>query len=260
MPLLPAFRVACAALVFALLPGLASAQTVKAYGPGGPLPAMREAADAFRKETGVTVELTAGPTAAWLARAKADADLIFSGSETMMTDFIWAMEGAVVEESVMPLYLRPAAILVRPGNPHRIGGVRDLLRPGRRVLVVNGAGQNGLWEDVVGRLADVEAVRGFRRNIAAQARNSAEARQRWIDDPSIDAWLIWNIWQVANPQLADAVPIEPELVTYRDTGIGYTKRGADNADAKRFVDFLLSERGAAIFRRWGWVDRAASTR
>lgn len=145
MPLLPAFRVACAAFVFALLPSLASAQTVKAYGPGGPLPAMREAADAFREETGVTVELTAGPTAAWLARAKPDADLIFSGSETMMTDIIWAMEGATVEESVMPLYLRPAAILVRPGNPPRIGGVRDLLRPGRRVLVVNGAGQNGLW-------------------------------------------------------------------------------------------------------------------
>ena len=259
MPFFPALQAACAALILALTPGLAAAQEVRAYGPGGPLPAMREAAEAFRRETGVKVEVTAGPTAAWLARAKADADLIFSGSETMMTDFIWAMEGAVVEDSVTPLYLRPAAILVRPGNPQRIGGIRDLLRPGRRILVVNGAGQNVLWEDVVGRLADIEAVRAFRRNIVLQARNSAEARQRWIDDPSIEAWLIWNIWQVANPQLADAVPVEPDLVTYRDTGIGLTKRGADNAAARRFVEFLLSDRGAAIFRRWGWVDRAVST-
>ena len=260
MTILSTLRGGYAVLLLAIAPCLADAQEVRAYGPGGPLPAMREAAETFRRETGVLVEVTAGPTAAWLARAKADADLIFSGSETMMTDLIGAMEGGIVEDSVTPLYLRPAAILVRPGNPQQINGIRDLLRPGRRVLVVNGAGQNGLWEDVVGRLADIEAVRAFRRNIVAQARNSAEARQRWIDDPMIEAWLIWNIWQVANPQLADAVPVEPDLVTYRDTGIGLTRRGANNAAARRFVEFLLSDRGAGIFRRWGWIDRVSPAR
>ena len=53
-----------------------------------------------------------------------------------------------------PLFLRPATILVRPGNPGHITGVADLLKPGHRVLVVNGAGQQGLWEDVAGRLGD----------------------------------------------------------------------------------------------------------
>ena len=31
---------------------------------------------------------------------------------------------------------------------------------------------------------------------ALAARNSAEAKATWVADPSIDAWLIWNIWQV----------------------------------------------------------------
>ena len=34
----------------------------RAYGPGGPLPAMREAAEVFSRANGVTVEVAAGPT------------------------------------------------------------------------------------------------------------------------------------------------------------------------------------------------------
>jgi accessory colonization factor AcfC len=61
------------------------------YGPGGPLPAMKEAAAAFGRSHGVAVDVVAGPTPQWIDHAKADADLIFSGSEVMMSDFISAM-------------------------------------------------------------------------------------------------------------------------------------------------------------------------
>lgn len=60
---------------------------IRVYGPGGPAPAMKEAAKAFEKKTGTPVVVTAGPTLEWIAHAKADADVIYSGSETMMTDF-----------------------------------------------------------------------------------------------------------------------------------------------------------------------------
>jgi Bacterial extracellular solute-binding protein len=89
-----------------------------------------------------------GPTAQWIAQAKGDADLIYSGSETMMTDFIEAMGGELLPETVTPLYLRVSAILVRPGNPRHITKFDDLLSPGLKILVVNGAGQKGLWEDI----------------------------------------------------------------------------------------------------------------
>ncbi len=74
-------------------------------------------------------------------------------------------------------------------HPER-GGLKDLLQPGHRVLVVNGAGQNGMWEDVAGRLGDIASVRTFRSNIATYAANSALARQAWTEDKSLDAWLI----------------------------------------------------------------------
>lgn len=237
----------------------ASAQAsagLRVYGPGGPAPAMKEAAKAFEQKTGTPVVVTAGPTPEWIEQAKSDADLIYSGSETMMTDFAQAMEAQIDETRVEPLYLRPFSILVRPGNPKNIKGLRDLFRPGYRVMVVNGAGQNGVWEDAAGRQGDIESVRALRKNIVKYAKNSALAKQAWIDDQSVDAWLIWNIWQVANPTLADVVPIEKDYVIYRDTGIVVTKKGDSSPAAKQFMDFLKSPDGAAIFQKWGWMTSA----
>ena len=61
------------------------------------------------------------------------------------------MKAQIDETRVEPLYLRPLSILVRPGNPKSIKGLRDLFRPVYRVIVVNGVGQNGVWEDATGR-------------------------------------------------------------------------------------------------------------
>jgi accessory colonization factor AcfC len=228
--------------------------TLHVYGPGGPAPAMKEAAAAFEKQTGTHVDVTAGPTPTWIDHARADADIIFSGSETMMSDFVVAMGDQLTAQAPVPLYLRPMSILVRPGNPHHIGGLVDVLKPGVKVLVVNGAGQNGVWEDVAGRLGDIRTVAALRSNIVSYAGNSAIARQTWIDHKDIDVWLIWNIWQVANPTLADTVPIEPRYAIYRDAGIAVTKRGEQNAASAKFVSFLQSKAGEAIFTRWGWMS------
>lgn len=243
------FAMAAAALAPAV--GIA-AEPLHVYGPGGPLPAMQEAAALFGRANGIEIKVTAGPTDKWLGQAKQDADVVFSGAETMMSDFITAFAGQIDQKTVTPLYLRPSVILVRPGNPGGITGVRDLLKPGRRIMVVNGAGQGGLWEDVAGRLGDIATVKAFRANIARFAANSAEARQAWIEDKAIDAWLIWSIWQVANPAIAEQVPVEPEYRIYRDAGVALTTRGAMNPEARAFAAFLDSPEGAAVFRRWGW--------
>ena len=170
----------------------------------------------------------------------------------MMTDFVVAMEGRIDEQTITPLYLRPMSILVRPGNPRRITGFRDLLKPNTKILVVNGAGQNGVWEDIAGRKGDIRTVRELRSNIVSYAPNSAAARTTWIEKTDIDVWLIWNIWQVANPKLADTVPIEPDYAIYRDTGVALSQQGVKNPLAKKFVDFLQSKDGAQIFAKWGW--------
>lgn len=240
----------------------APAETLFVYGPGGPLPAMQNAGRAFERRRGIVVQITGGPTPQWLARARADADVIFSGAEHMMTDFVQQLgdtagsagfgPGQIDESTIVPLYLRPVAMLVRPGNPKRVTRFEDLLRPGMKLLVVQGAGQTGLWEDVAGRTGDIGVVRAFRRNIGAVAANSGEAKQRWIENQSFDAWLIWDIWQVANPTLAQSVPVAERWRIYRDAGVALTVKGRARPAAGEFASFLQSQEGARIFARWGW--------
>jgi len=224
---------------------------ISVYGPGGPTPAMKEAAAAFEDETGIAVQITAGPSSKWMEEAKADADAIYSGSQNMMDDFI-AAHGAVLNDTVEPLFLRPSAILVRKGNPKNIKGIADLIERDLGLMVVDGAGQVGLWEDIVGRLGDVSAMAAFRANIDHLAPNSGAARDTWKTDDSLHAWLIWNHWQIDNPDIADMVPTEPELTIYRDTSIARTEKGGEKEEVTQFIDFLKSGSALEIFEAHGW--------
>ena len=232
--------------------GTAVRPTLHVYGPGGPAPAMKDAAAVFGRAHHLNVVVTAGPTPKWLAAAQGNADFVYSGSENMMTDLQTQMAGQIVPGSVLPLYLRPAAILVHPGNPLHIRRFADLLRPGRRVMVVQGAGQTGMWEDIAGRGGSIAVLRALRRNIVFYAPNSALALKRWQAASPPDAWIIYNIWQVARPSVAQVVPLDADHLIYRDCDISLTTRGEADPQARAFYRFLQSPQGAHIFRRWGW--------
>ena len=92
------------------------------------------------------------------------------------------------------------------------------------------------------------AATPIRRNV----RRVGVAKQTWIQDSSFDAWLICNVWQVANPTLADLVPMTDPWVIYRDAGVALTTKGRGRAEARQFVEFLQSPDGARIFAKWGW--------
>lgn len=122
----------CATVLLVAKAAQAAEPTVRVYGPGGPAPAMKEAANAFSAAAGTSVEVVAGPTPQWVDRAKADGDVIFSGAENMFGDFAKAMPDVLDLRQAEPIALRPVAILVQPGNPKRIGGFRGRERRGRR--------------------------------------------------------------------------------------------------------------------------------
>lgn len=229
---------------------------LRVYGPGGPSPPLKEAAKLFGAMKGVRVDVTAGPVAPWKDQAAKDADVLFSGAEYMMTDYIQRdFPGLVDAATIRTLYLRPSAILVRTGNPKAIKGVKDLARPGLKLVVVQGTGQVAMWEDVVGRTGDVKLLDGVRRNIFASTSSSAEAKVLWKAEPSIDAILIWNIWYKADPDAAEMVETEPEHTIYRSCGVVLMKRAAQNKLAQQFSEFLQSAQARPIFAKWGWIVR-----
>lgn len=219
---------------------------------------MKEAAQAFQRQTNIVVIVTSGPTPEWISRARQGADLVYSGSDTMMTDFVRQMPNSLRQQDVRLLYDRPAAILVRKGNPKRVQGFRDLSRRDLSVMVVEGAGQDGLWEDLASRAGGIDFVRAMRPNIAFFAKNSGEARKAWTANPKLDAWVIWNIWQIENSAVADRVAVEPDILLSRPMAIAVTSSTKRRGQAQRFAAFLESTAGRAIFVRHGW--RAPSGR
>lgn len=76
--------------------------------------------------------IAAGPTSAWINKAKENADLIFSGNTSMIDDFA---------KKIPSLSLENLSVLnVRPNNPKNIKNFEDILKDGVNVMVDDGVG------------------------------------------------------------------------------------------------------------------------
>lgn len=226
-----------------------SDQVIRVYGPGGPLGPIKEAAEHFSAETGMKVEVTAGPESNWIGQAKQDADIIFGGSEYMLQDFIFKYPEMIDTKSRAELYTRAAGILVRKGNPKKIESLEDLTKKGVKIIDVNGAGQLGLWEDLAGRKG---LIAGISQNINVSVKSSAEAIERWKSNSSLDAWITYESWHYRLQDVTDLVELPEEEKLYRGTPIALTKITDQKKEAQQFIDYLRTEESHQIFQKWGW--------
>lgn len=229
---------------------------IRVFGPGGPHTAYQRAAELFTKETGVPVEVIYGPESRWTEAAQASADLLFGSAEQSMTAFLETYSG-FASEHVEPLYIRRAVIAVPKGNPRGIAGINDLLEPGLRIVVTEGAGVyntsgTGVWEDVVGRLGRVDDIARFRANIVGFEKGSGASFRAFSDATNpADAWITWIHWPLNNSDVADYIEIEPERRIYRVTNVV----AAENADPEtaKFINFLKTPEASQIFASEGWT-------
>ena len=226
-----------------------SDHVIRVYGPGGPLGPIKETAEHFSAETGIKVEVTAGPEGKWIGQAKQDADIIFGGSEYMLQDFIFNHPEMIDTKSRTELYPRAAGILVRKGNPKKIESLEDLTKNGVKILDVNGAGQLGLWEDLAGRKG---LIGGISQNINLSVKSSAEAIERWKSNSSMDAWITYESWHYRLQDVTDLVELPEEEKLYRGTPIALTKITDQKKEAQQFIDYLRTEESHQIFQKWGW--------
>lgn len=224
------------------------------YGPGGPAPVMKKLASEFEKKTGEKVIVTAGPTPAWIEKAKKDADIIYAGNSSMMDAFIKAMPKSLDVKNVEVLNARPAGIIVRPNNPKNIESFEDILKDGVNVMVVDGAGQVGLYEDMALKNKKVENLAKLRKNIKVYAKNSKVAVDTWNSDNSIDALIIWSHWaKVLGDQKAKFIKAGKKHVIYRAAEIAATKKGVDNTKVIEFINFAKSKEAQKIWKEQAWI-------
>lgn len=225
---------------------------VKLYGAGGPHTAIQKVADLWAQNGGMKVEIIAGPESKWSASAQADADILWGTAEQVMTAFLETYRG-FSSDAVEPVYIRPAVIAVKSGNPKGISGFEDLLKDGMRVVVTEGAGVyntsgTGVWEDIAGRLGRLEDVTAFRKNIVAFSKGSG-ASYKAVNEMNADAWITWPNWPMGKDDL-ELVEIEDDRRIWRDLNM-VLAADADPA-ARAFLDFLVSDEAQEIMAAEGW--------
>jgi accessory colonization factor AcfC len=227
---------------------------VRLYGAGGPDTAFKKVADAFTKETGVKVVITGGPEPTWTREAQADADILWGTAEEDITALLETYEDFAWDD-VAPIYVRPAIVAVKKGNPKHIRGFDDLLRPGVRIVVTDGAGVantsgTGVWEDVAGRQGRLDDIRRFRKNIVGFGKGSGPSYRMFVEKDA-DAWITWPDWPITHADRAEIVKLSPGRTLWRDVNV-VLAHDAD-PEAKQFLGFLTSDRGAEIMKTEGWV-------
>lgn len=227
----------------------AQTDTLHVYGPGGPFGPMNECAVQFGKMNNVQVSVKAGPEKAWIDKALEDADIIFGGAEYMLSQFNFRYPGLIDAETRTTLYTRPSGVLVRPGNPKGINREEDLFKPGIKILVVSGAGQIGLWEDMFGKTDQLQEVFP---NIYKVAYNGKNAIELWKEHEEIDAWITWESWHYRLREITELVQLSEKYTVYRGTPVALTKQVNDKLLAEKFIKYLKSPEARKIFEDWGW--------
>ncbi len=227
---------------------------VRIYGAGGPASAVKELALDYEQKTGQKVSLIVGPPSTWIQEAKSQADIILSGSSLMMDNFVQQMEGKLDSKNIQVLNIREAGILVRPGNPKRIKGFKDLLDKKLKIIVINGSGQTSLYEDMALKSGKIANLIALRKNIAFIAPNTKVALEKWNSDSSMDVFITWKHWaNVLGKDRAEFIPSGKENVIYRASEAVVVKDSPNASEAKKFLDFILSKEAQKVWETKGWI-------
>lgn len=228
-------------------------QQIEVFAGAAAAPVYREVAGVFEKEYGVKVLLNIGGSGSLLSSLEIirRGDVFIPGSPEYL--ILAAQKGIVNFTEYKPkilAYLVPA-IIVQKGNPKNIVSLEDLARPGLRVGIADPESvcvglyakelleRNGLWESVS-------------KNIVVYAA-SCEQTAQIVYTGAVDAVIGWHVFYYWNPDKSEIIWIEASKIPK----IGYiagavTTFTKNRASAERFLDFLMSEKVHAIWRKYGY--------
>lgn len=210
-------------------------------------PAVREAAGAFERKSGIRVRLEYGGSGALLAslRVVRRADVYLPADASYLRG---ADAGELFDLRVVLATLRPV-IAVRQGG-RGVARLEDLLRPDVRVAIPDPevAAIGRVTRRTLERLGLWAALRGQARVIKPTVTDIANDVKLGV----VDAAIVWNatVRQIEGLRVVH----DPRLDAVRVPVAGARVRGSgEPAAAERFLRYLADpDGGGAILRRWGF--------
>ena len=218
-------------------------------------PATEEVIRVFEEKTGVTARILFGGSGFVLSQMKLAkrGDLYFPGSSDFMEI---AKKGNLVfpDSERIVVYLIPA-INVQKGNPKGIHSLQDLTRNGIRLAIANPetvcVGTYAV-EIIEKNLTSTEK-KALKKNLVNYTE-SCEKTANVISLRAVDAVIGWRVFQYWDPERIETVFLRPEeIVRIGYIPIAVSRFTKNRKVAEKFIDFLLSSEGKAIFKKYQYL-------
>lgn len=213
-------------------------------------PPAAELAEVFGKEHGVNVVIDYAGAEVLISKIKLSrcGDVYMPGDRHYVD--IAAKEGLILLQR--PVCYFVPTILVQKGNPKGIGGLKDLLCPGVRI----GLGDEKACS--IGRLGKTIFEKNgipwtdVEKNLRFKSLTPNELGLQ-IQAGSLDAVIVWDAVARYFAKYGDEVPIPAQQNAVSTVDAGVLRLSRNRELAGKFVEFMCSERGQAVFRKHGYL-------
>jgi len=226
-------------------------QSIMVGAGAGLKPALDPVAEIFTAKTGIKVEYSYLCSAMVLTNMQLTrtGDIMVPGSQHYMDI---AIEKKVIDPDTVAIagYMIPV-IGVRKGNPHNITCLEDLTKPGLKVGVgeAEALAVGRLTEKMLKELGLYEDVM---KNVVLTA-GSASKLVLPLAMGNLDAEINWMATCLAFADKVDIIKIDPKKLKYSVAPMGMTVYSKQKEASKKYLDFVGSKEGRAIFDKFGFA-------
>ncbi|GER93114.1 molybdate ABC transporter substrate-binding protein [hot springs metagenome] len=229
-------------------------QSLMVFAGAASKPPTEEAVKAFEKKTGVKVDVVFGGSGYVLSQMilSKKGDIYFPGSSDYME--VAKKKGVVYPETEKYVVYLVPAINVQKGNPKNIKTLKDLTRPGLKVAIANPEGVcvGAYAVEIIEKNFSAEEKAQFKKNLINYTE-SCEKTATAISLKAADAVIGWRVFHYWDPERIETIPLKKsEIVRVGYIPIAISKFTKNRGLAQRFIDFLLSEEGKAIYRKYNY--------
>ncbi len=224
----------------------ATDQTLLVYCGAGMKEPMDEIAQVFQEREGILIEYTYGGSAQLLSQIELyqAGDAYMPGALSYIQS---AMDKGFVDKNEKAIY-HVITIIVPKGNPANITSLEDLTKPGVRVAIGEPTGpaigqgtkkmleKDGIWDEVSANVVVKSAT--VNELLVYVAMNQADAALVYED--------------LYNPEAMEKIDIPKEQGKVDIVPIGTLTFSENKEIAEKFMNFVASDEGKAIFVKYGF--------
>ncbi len=180
-------------------------------------------------------------------------DVFFVPSPDIME--LGVKKGLVKKESMKNfLYLVPVIVVIK-GNPKKIHGLKDLLRPDVRFAMANPETVyiGALAAEIFEKNLSPDELNILRKKIQTYAEDISKLFSYLLMD-QVDAVLGFDFLKGWAPDKVDVVKLKPhEVIRIGHGAMGILTFSKHPKEAERFINFILSDKGQNVFKKYGYI-------